>query len=90
LTILRRNDRAGPQQAAEGLDTFQLTAGAYRVRRDRHGQRFVSDRQLVAVRRALAGLVREGIVVRLGTLRDRRCYWRLDPRHASYVGPDER
>ena len=56
LAVLRRHART----ADSGLDTLVIAARAYRVRRP-------SKAQAVAVRRALAGFVRQGLVERLGT-----------------------
>ena len=56
LAVLHRHART----ADPGLDTLIIAARAYRVRRP-------SKAQAVAVRRALAGLTRQGLVERLGT-----------------------
>jgi hypothetical protein len=42
--------------------TFNIAAEVYQIKRDRHGNRMVSDAQHVATRRALANLRRKGLV----------------------------
>jgi hypothetical protein len=45
--------------------TYDIAADVYRVERDDDGYRYVSDAQHVAVKRALAGLERQGKVIGL-------------------------
>ena len=42
--------------------TFNIAAEVYRVRRDEHGNRMVSDAQHAATKRALASLGRMGLI----------------------------
>ena len=42
--------------------TYKITADVYEVKRDRHGKRTISEAQHTAVKRALAGLRRKGLV----------------------------
>lgn len=71
------------------MDTFEIAATVYSVQRDEGGNRWVSDAQHAAVRRALASLARQGKAVRLGRRYavngkgDGRQYWanaRFGPR----------
>jgi hypothetical protein len=48
------------------LDTFELAARAYDLSSNDQGRITLSDPQLVAVRRALRGLVRKGAIADLG------------------------
>jgi hypothetical protein len=75
LVILREHDEtASPQQAAEGLDTIAL---AGRVHFGQASFGWMAEQ--TAVRRALAGLARRGLVFRLGALGGDRCHWRVPP-----------
>src|SRR5262245_28040077 len=51
--------------------TFNITAEVYEVQRDEDGNRYVSDAQHVAVKRALRGLRRQGRVIGFHTDRAR-------------------
>ena len=60
---------------AAGFDTVTLAARAY------YGSRWMTpeSRELVATRRALAGLMQRGVVVRISASRtSRRVCWRLN------------
>jgi hypothetical protein len=58
LAILEADDRL--------MDTFEIAATAYSIQRDNNGNRWVTDAQHAAVRRALASLARQGKAIRLG------------------------
>jgi hypothetical protein len=59
LNILDSEDRY--------YDTFEITATVYAVKRDKEGNRWVSDAQHASVRRVLTGLAKEGKALKLGT-----------------------
>jgi hypothetical protein len=80
LVILREHQQqADPHAAADGLDTIELTSRVY------YGSPncgwLTGPTQQVAVRRALAGLARQGLVFRLGPSLwgGPRCRWRVPP-----------
>jgi hypothetical protein len=78
LKMLHEHEHAAGSLAAlaAGLDTVTLAARAY------WGTPGWTPevRELVATRRALSGLMRQRLVVRLGASRNtRRCHWRLNP-----------
>ncbi len=80
LLVLQGHDQhASPQQAAEGMDTIELASWAHYGRGGFGG--LVDPPMQSAVRRALAGLAKRGLVFRLGTSfgRDGRCRWRVPP-----------
>jgi hypothetical protein len=78
LAVLREHDRtAAPQEAAEGIDTVELTSMVYYGAAG-HGS-LTELKQQSAVRRSLAGLARQGLVFRLGRFRGPRCHWRVPP-----------
>lgn len=67
LAILRDEEedyqRAGNRdRRAPLLDTITLACDVYQVEPDEHNERLVSDAQVVAVQRALAGLVKKGLL----------------------------
>jgi hypothetical protein len=73
--------------------TFNIAAEVYRVRRDQHGNRMVSDAQHVATKRALAALRRLGLVTGQQHLElarsiydgraERCCFWSMVRSDAS-------
>jgi hypothetical protein len=64
------------EESAEEINTITLAAEVYRVQPDADGFRGVNDAQHAAVRRALCGLRRQGLVVELGRrYRCNRCHW---------------
>ena len=65
------------EESTEKLSTITLAAIAYRVQPDEIGFRGINDAQHVAVRRALRGLYKRGLVTELGRRRhrDNRRYW---------------
>jgi len=81
LKILHAHATTSPRARARGLDTIEL---ACRVYYDYPGPKFrklTEPKHEVAVRRALAGLVKKGLVVRVGIRPSRshgirRCHWR--------------
>jgi hypothetical protein len=62
---------------ADGLDTIELAHLAYGKLQPEFFK-FTTNSQEIAVRRALASLARDGVIVRLGELHGRRCHWRLN------------
>jgi hypothetical protein len=87
LAILRKHGRSALAVAA-GLDTITLASLVYEGPHYR-ALRLAEPKQQVAVRRALAALAREGLVVRLEMRRPKqhcpwwaraRCHWRAAPR----------
>jgi hypothetical protein len=58
LEILQSKDRL--------FDTFEITATVFEIERDKHDNRWVTDAQHAAVRRTLAGLVRQNKALSLG------------------------
>jgi hypothetical protein len=58
LTTVGQYERAGKLPT-----TFNIAAEVYRVKRDKDGNRIVSDAQHVAVKRALEGLQRQGKLI---------------------------
>lgn len=86
LAILREHKRSAPRRAAaRGLDTIELASRVYYGSHYRV-LRSAKPKQQVAVRRALAALAREGLVIRLDEMRRpkqscpwwarARCHWR--------------
>src|SRR5918995_5306449 len=67
LRLLDENPRA--------LDTFTLAASVYGCSPNADGRMLVNDAQLVAVRRAMAGLVKQGKAFDLGR------HWHAGRRH---------
>lgn len=57
LSVLDAEDRR--------VDTFEIAATVYSVQRDEDGNRWITDAQHAAVRRALASLAKQGRAVRL-------------------------
>jgi hypothetical protein len=67
--------------------TFNIAAEVYRVRRDEHGNRMVSDAQHAATKRALASLCRMGLITGQQHLKlarsisdgrsERCCFWSI-------------
>ena len=49
-------------QQHDGPTTYTIAADVYAIRRDRMGNRWISDAQHAAVRRALNGLRRKGLI----------------------------
>jgi hypothetical protein len=77
LAALQDHDQnATPQQAAEGMTTFALTCRVYPYGRHWPAPWLLPQAEASAVRRTLAGLAREGLVIRLGSMRDAQCRWR--------------
>jgi hypothetical protein len=64
-----RKGRASPT-------TFDIAVDIYKVERDENGDRPISDAQHVAVKRALAGLQRQGRVIGFRTDSERVMRWR--------------
>jgi hypothetical protein len=77
LGKLQRDLLENLEEGDKALDTITLTADAYRVEPDANGCRGVTDAQHAAVRRALCGLQKRGLVVDLMRCRhrDNRRYW---------------
>jgi hypothetical protein len=50
------------EAAGKEPTTFNIVAEVYQIKRDRHGNRMCNDTQHTAVKRALAGLRRKGLV----------------------------
>jgi hypothetical protein len=76
LAILREHERTAMslRDLAIGLDTITLASCVYFD--NPHCSILLGAKEQVAVRRALAGLVRRGLVIRLGALDGGRCRWR--------------
>jgi len=70
------------EQRGEQPTTFDIAADIYHVEPDEDGYRIVSDAQHVAVKRALAGLQRQGRVVGFRTNTERLMRWR-NPKSAG-------
>lgn len=51
------------ESAGQPPTTYNIVAEVYEVKRDKDGNRWVSDAQYVAVKRALAALRRQGRVI---------------------------
>ena len=56
--------------------TFDIAAWVYKIKRDKTGDRLISDAQHVAVKRALEGLQRKGRVVGFRADSERVMHWR--------------
>ena len=72
LAVLRRHDAraVSMQEAAEGLDTITIVKRIHRLP--------LKPMHEVSVRRALATLAREGLVIDVGALRHQK-HWRAAP-----------
>ena len=57
LRVIESYEKAGKEPT-----TFNIVADVYQIKRDRHGNRMRNDAQHTAVKRALAGLRRIGLV----------------------------
>jgi hypothetical protein len=57
------------------LDTIDLAARVYRVERPQDGEWIVDNAKVVAVQRALAGLMKKGLVGRRRGFNDGRAHW---------------
>ena len=57
LYIIKRDE------GKRGVTTYTIAADVYQVKPDKHGDRLISDAQHVAVKRALEGLQRKGMVI---------------------------
>ena len=66
LAILRAHATTSPRARTHGLDTVELAHRVYRGLPVPRFRKRVESKHEVAVRRALAGLARKGLVVRLG------------------------
>lgn len=75
LAVLEENEKAGLRQASEGLTTSELASAVYGTCKPTSAW-LMPQAEMGAVRRALAKLARDGLVVRLGYLRDEQCHWR--------------
>jgi hypothetical protein len=78
LAVLRKHQRtAEPQAAATGLSTRELASRVYYGFPGWGG--LTKPEQQVAVRRALAGLARSGLVLRMGAMHygSRDCHWHV-------------
>ncbi len=75
LAVLEENEKAGLRQASEGMTTSELASAVYRTCLPTSAW-LMPQSEMGAVRRALATLVRDGRVVRLGYLRGDQCRWR--------------
>jgi hypothetical protein len=85
LGVLRKQKRSAPPREATGLDTITLASLVYYGSHYRVFRK-AEPKQQVAVRRALAALEREGLVIRVGErappkkratwLARARYYWR--------------
>lgn len=95
LRVIEQFERAGILPT-----TFNIVAEVYRVEPDEAGNRWVTDAQHVAVKRALGGLRRKGLIFgkRTGRARSRAdgrtelCHhWMTDPQLAAgYAGLSDR
>jgi hypothetical protein len=64
------------EESDQEINTITLAAIAYRIQPDETGFRGINDAQHAAVRRALRGLHKRGLVVELGRRhRCNRCHW---------------
>ena len=59
------------------LDTFELTGDVYKIRRNRQGDRLMTEAQLSSVRRALNSLASQGIVGGCRGFHNRRKRWKI-------------
>lgn len=57
LRVIENYEAAGKEPT-----TFNIAAEVYRVRRDKQGNRMITNPQHVSVKRALAGLRRKGLI----------------------------
>ena len=74
LATLREHQRSGDDPAG-GVDTLELTSRIF-LGHPRCGY-LTTAAQQVSVRRALAALARDELVIKLGTMgRGHRCHWR--------------
>ena len=81
LAILRAHAPTSPRVRARGLDTIELADRVYYGFPVPKFHKLAEPKHEVAVRRALASLAREGLVIRLGIRPGgpydlRRCHWR--------------
>lgn len=82
---------ASAHEAACGISTAELAAIAYFG--DPRCRSLVNEAQLVSVRRALAGLARHDLVVRIGTLGfldKRACRWHIGAWAFGQSGPADK
>ncbi len=67
LQVIDKYERKAGRGQLRLPTTFDIAAGVYDVKPDKHGNQWINDAQHVAVKRALEGLQRKSLIVGLRT-----------------------